>query len=152
MLMIVKNVSKLLRRLAANERGVQLIEVIGYFPLVLLIFVFAWQLLLVGYTGILAANAARDGARAAAVFEDVERAVRNATPGFDGRREWTGLAGYPCSSNNPVTIQVRLEIPHVSFPFIGPLNFYPWVTQHATVRCEPLPIAMRATQSPVGSV
>lgn len=129
--------------LAQSERGAAIIEYIGFFPLVLLVLVIAWQFLLVGYTGIIAAGAAREGARAAATREDVERAVRNASPGFDGRRQWRPLAGYPCSgySSHPVTIQVQLEVPHVLFPFVGSLGSYPKVTQRATVRCEPPPIA-----------
>jgi hypothetical protein len=129
--------------LAGNERGAAIIEYIGFFPLVLLVLVIAWQFVLVGYTGIIAAGAAREGARAAATRENVDRAVRNASPGFDGRRWWQPLAGYPCSdySSHPVTIQVQLEVPHVLFPFVGSLGNYPKVTQRATVRCEPPPIA-----------
>lgn len=132
-----------LAMLAGCERGVELIEVIGYFPFVLLMFVLAWQLLLVGYTGLMAANAAREGARAAVVFEDVDRAITNASPGYDGRREWAGLAGYPCASNDLVTIQVRLEAPHVFLPFVGALGHYPKVEQQASMRCEPQPIIIQ---------
>ena len=131
-----------MRRLLCDERGVELIEFLGFFPLALLLLVIVWQFILVGYAGLLASGAAREGARAAATREDVERAVRHASPGFDGRRRWWPLAGYPCAgySNHPVTIAVELEVPHVSFPFVGPLDAYPRVTQVATVRCEPEPI------------
>lgn len=140
---------KVASALTWNERGAAIIEYIGFFPLVLLVLVIAWQFVLVGYTGIIAAGAAREGARAAATREDVERAVRNASLGFDGRRWWQPLAGYPCSdySSHPVTIQVQLEVPHVLFPFVGSLGNYPKVTQRATVRCEPPPIA-RVKMSP----
>lgn len=140
---------KVASALTWNERGAAIIEYIGFFPLVLLVLVIAWQFVLIGYTGIIAAGAAREGARAAATREDVERAVRNASPGFDGRRWWQPLAGYPCSdySSHPVTIQVQLEVPHVLFPFVGSLGNYPKVTQRATVRCEPPPIA-RVKMSP----
>ncbi|MFQ3633579.1 TadE/TadG family type IV pilus assembly protein [Roseiflexus sp.] len=138
-----KQVIRAVSALVRNERGAAIIEYIGFFPLVLLVLVIAWQFVLVGYTGIIAAGAAREGARAAATREDVDRAVRNASPGFDGRRWWRPLAGYPCSdySSHPVTIQVQLEVPHVLFPFVGSLGSYPKVTQRATVRCEPPPIA-----------
>jgi Flp pilus assembly protein TadG len=126
-------------RLLRDEKGVETIEFLGLIPLVLLILAITWQFILVGYTGIIAAGAAREGVRAAAVREDVERAVRYGSPGFDGRREWSALAGYPCSaySGNPVTIQVQLEVPHVVLPFLGALNAYPKVTSVATMRCEP---------------
>lgn len=129
--------------LARSERGAAIIEYIGFFPLVLLVLVIAWQFVLVGYTGIIAVGAACEGVRAAATREDVDRAVRNTSPGFDGRRQWQPLAGYPCSgySSHPVTIQVQLEVPHVLFPFVGSLGSYPKVTRRATVRCEPPPIA-----------
>ncbi|MCU0491722.1 MAG: pilus assembly protein TadE [Chloroflexaceae bacterium] len=127
------------RRLLADERGVELIEFLGFFPLVLLTLAVAWQFILVGYTGVVASGAAREGARAAATRENVDRAVRFASPGFDGRRQWRPLAGYPCSaySANPVTIEVQLEIPNVILPFLGALNSYPKVTTVATMRCEP---------------
>jgi hypothetical protein len=121
-----------------DERGIELIEFLGFFPLVLLILVLAWQLILVGYTGIVANGAAREGARAAVVREDIDRAVRFASPGFDGRRHWT-LLSPPCirGTRAPVRIQVQLEVPHVTFPFVGALNAYPNVTAEATMRCEP---------------
>jgi hypothetical protein len=126
------------RRLLRDERGIELIEFLGFVPLVLLILVFAWQLLLVGYTGIVANGAAREGARAAVVREDIGQAVRFASPGFDGRRRWVPLSP-PCryASRAPVRIQVHLEVPHVTFPFVGALNAYPEVTAEATMRCEP---------------
>jgi hypothetical protein len=124
-----------------EERGVELIEFLGFFPLILLALVIAWQFMLVGYTGLVASGAAREGARAAATREDVERAVRFASAGFDGRRQWQPLAGYPCDTDShPVTIQVELEVPHVVFPFVGGLGQYPRVTRSASARCEPPPI------------
>jgi hypothetical protein len=121
-----------------DEHGVELIEFLGFFPLVLLILVIAWQLLLVGYTGIVANGAAREGARAAVVRADIDQAVRFASPGFDGRRHWR-LLSPPCTfyRSSPVRIQVQLEVPHVTFPFIGALNAYPPVPAEATMRCEP---------------
>jgi hypothetical protein len=125
--------------LLRDERGVEVIEFLGIVPLVLLTLAIAWQFVLVGYTGVIASGAAREGARAAATREDVGRAVAWGSPGFDGRREWTPLAGYPCAAyaGNPVTIQVRLEVPHVVLPFLGALDAYPQVTAVATMRCEP---------------
>lgn len=126
------------RALLRDERGIELIEFLGFFPLVLIILVLGWQLLLVGYTGIVANGAAREGARAAAVREDIDQAVRFASPGFDGRRTWA-LRSPPCvyASRAPVRIEVRLEVPHVTFPFVGALNAYPEVIGEATMRCEP---------------
>lgn len=128
------------RSIWCDERGTTAIELLGYFPIVMLILVFVWQILLVGYTGIIATGAAREGVRAATTRENVEQAVRYASPGFDGRRGWMALAGYPClNGQQRVTIQVELETPHVLFPFVDALNFYPRVVQQATARCEPPP-------------
>lgn len=124
-------------RLARDERGVELIEFLAFVPVTFLILLVAWQFILVGYTGIAAAGAAREGARAAVTLEDIDRAVTWGSPGFDGRRRWTVTGGCPPYAGNPVTVQVWLEIPHVVFPFIGALNVYPEVTAKATMRCEP---------------
>ncbi|MBC8163839.1 MAG: pilus assembly protein [Roseiflexaceae bacterium] len=128
-----------LKRLIANEHGAEVVEFVGLFPLVLLTLAIAWQLAVAGYAGLLASGAAREAARAAATRENVDRAVRNASPGFDGRRQWSALAGYPCASNNPVTIEVKLQVPHLILPLLGALDAYPWTTARATARCEPPP-------------
>jgi hypothetical protein len=124
-------------RTARDERGVELIEFLAFVPVAFLILLVAWQFILVGYTGIAAAGAAREGARAAVTLEDIDRAVTWGSPGFDGRRRWTVSGGCPAYAGNPVVVQVWLEIPHVVFPFIGALNVYPEVTAKATMRCEP---------------
>ena len=50
-----------------DKKGIETIEFIGLFPLILLALLIIWQLMLVGYTVIIAASAAREGARAAVV-------------------------------------------------------------------------------------
>lgn len=131
------NTVESLQELFRNEQGFQAIEFLGYFPIVLLVLLLTWYVLAIGYTGIVAANAAREGARAAATRENVEGAVQAASPGFDARRHWLAIGGYPCSAGGPpVTVRVRLETPRVLFPFIGALNYYPAVEQSASARCE----------------
>lgn len=128
------------RNLACDESGnTQFIS--GIATLLVLVFptlLMGLQFMSVGYAGEVVAGAAREGARAAAVGEDVNAAVTASSSGFDGRRWWTPLAGYPCTpySQNWVTIQVTLEVPHVTFPLSGPLEKYPTVTSRATARCE----------------
>ena len=97
----------------------------------------AWQFILVGYTGVVASAAAREGARAAVTREDVGRAVTWGSAGFDGRRSWNVAGSCPDYAGSPVAVTVRLEVPHVVFPFIGALVGYPQVTAVATLRCEP---------------
>ena len=126
-----------LRRVAHDEGGIELIELLGFFPIVLLVMLISWQFILVGYTGIVAAGAAREGVRAAVTREDIDRAVTWGSPGFDGRRSWGVSGSCPDYAGNPVAVTVRLGVPHVNFPFIGALAAYPEVVTVATMRCEP---------------
>jgi hypothetical protein len=129
--------SVFIRRLTRDECGVELIEFLGFVPIAMLVILIAWQFIMVAYTGIVAAAAAREGARAAVTLEDVGRAVIWASPGFDGRRQWRVSGGCPYYAGNAVTVQVQLETPHVVFPFLGALDRYPRVTAEASMRCEP---------------
>ncbi|HEU4323631.1 MAG TPA: TadE/TadG family type IV pilus assembly protein [Roseiflexaceae bacterium] len=131
----MKNAS--LGRLLRDERGAELVEFLGFLPLVLMIIVVGWQFALVGYTGVVAASAAREGARAAAAGEDAGQAVVWASPGFDRRREWTSSGVCFGGSGQPVTVRVQLEVPHVAVPFLGSLGVRPKVSASATLRCEP---------------
>ena len=126
-----------IRELIRDEQGVQSIEFLGFFPLVLLTMMIFWQLAAVGYTGVVAAGAAREGAVTAARGGNVDAAVRNASSGFDGRRWWRYLTP-PCStfSGAPVTVEVELEVPHIEFAFFGALDKYPRVKAQSTARCE----------------
>ncbi|MEM8531304.1 MAG: TadE/TadG family type IV pilus assembly protein [Chloroflexota bacterium] len=119
-----------------DERGVEAIELLGIIPLVTLILLVAWQTMLIGYTGIVAAEAAREGARAAVTGGNIDQAVTWGSPDFDGRRDWD--ISQPCTDylGESVTVQVSLETPHVIFPFLGALSDYPKVTAKATMRCE----------------
>ncbi|PMP77395.1 MAG: pilus assembly protein TadE [Roseiflexus castenholzii] len=117
-----------IRQLLRDERGIELIEFLGFVPIAMLVILIAWQFIMVAYTGIVAA---------AVTLEDVGRAVIWASPGFDGRRQWRVSGGCPYYAGNAVTVQVQLETPHVVFPFIGALGYYPRVTAEASMRCEP---------------
>lgn len=123
--------------LARDERGIELVEMLAFTPLVFMVMLIAWQFILIGYTGLVAAAAARAGARAAVVLEDVNQAVSAASPDFDGRRSLSVSGGCSPYAGQPVTVRVELETPHVTFPFLGPLKVYPKVTGTATMRCEP---------------
>ncbi len=66
----------------AAESGQASLELVGLFPLVLLLIVFAWQAVLTGVSAHMASNSAEEGARAAAVGGDVDGAARAAVPGW----------------------------------------------------------------------
>ncbi|MFE4860207.1 TadE/TadG family type IV pilus assembly protein [Streptomyces sp. NPDC056670] len=62
-----------------RDRGQTVIEFVGVVPLILLLLVALWQCALVGYTFVLAGNAADEGARAGAAAEgDAAGACRTA--------------------------------------------------------------------------
>ncbi|MFE1549755.1 TadE/TadG family type IV pilus assembly protein [Streptomyces sp. NPDC058718] len=99
-----------------DDRGQVAIEFLGMVPLILITLALLWQVVLVGYTYTLAANAADEGARAKAVGGDCAgAAVRH----LDGA--WAGSAEPSCStSGGMVTAVVSVEVP-VLFPGVGGL-------------------------------
>jgi pilus assembly protein CpaE len=68
------------RRGRRRDTGQATIELVGLFPLLLLILLFIWQAALMGVGAHYAANSAQEGARAAAVGGDVTAAARAAVP------------------------------------------------------------------------
>jgi hypothetical protein len=63
-----------------GERGQASIELVAVLPCVLLVAAVVWQLVLVGHTAWLTAQAARAGARADAVGRDAGAAARSTLP------------------------------------------------------------------------
>jgi hypothetical protein len=63
-----------------GQRGQASIELVAILPCVLLVAAVVWQLVLVGHTAWLTAQAARAGARADAVGSDADAAARSALP------------------------------------------------------------------------
>jgi hypothetical protein len=67
-------------RILRSQRGQATVEMVATLPAVILVALIVWQLALAGQTAWLAANAARVGARAAAVGKDARTAVRSSLP------------------------------------------------------------------------
>ena len=63
-----------------EERGQASVELVAVLPCVLLVAAVVWQLVLVGHTAWLTAQAARAGARADAVGRDADAAARSSLP------------------------------------------------------------------------
>jgi hypothetical protein len=63
-----------------GERGQASVELVAVLPCILLVAAVVWQLVLVGHTAWLTAQAARAGARADAVGRDAETAARSTLP------------------------------------------------------------------------
>jgi hypothetical protein len=74
------------RRVGGTTRGQASVELLALVPLVLAVAVVAAQLLAVGYSSVLAGNAAEAGALALAGGEDVQDSVRRALPGWSRAR------------------------------------------------------------------
>ena len=65
-----------------DERGQAAVELVGALPVLLALGLVAAQLLAVGYSAVLAGNAAEAGALALAARADPEASARNALPGW----------------------------------------------------------------------
>ena len=109
-----------------RDRGQTVIEFVGVVPLILLLLVALWQCALVGYTFVLAGNAADEGARAgaaaeqggdglcqAAALHEVPSALQSGSPecGEDGNGMYRAT----------VTLHIPILIPGVlnGFPVEG---------------------------------
>ncbi|RSS55272.1 pilus assembly protein [Streptomyces sp. WAC01280] len=97
-----------------DDRGQVAIEFLGMVPLILITLALLWQVVLVGYTYTLAANAADEGARACAVGGDGPAA---ASRHIDGA--WT-ISGGGCDEGDGdmVHVKVTLGVPAL-VPGIG---------------------------------
>lgn len=75
------------------ERGQALVEVVAGLPAMLLVGLVLLQLLAVGYSAVLAGNAAEAGALALAGGGDARAAVRHALPGWSQARATVEVSG-----------------------------------------------------------
>ena len=85
----------------SDERGQAAIELVGALPVLLAVGLVVAQLLAVGYSAVLAGNAAEAGALALAARADPEASARNALPGWSRAGADVGVAG------GRVTVRVR---------------------------------------------
>jgi len=86
-----------------EERGQAAVELLGILPLILAVAIAAAQLLAVGYSSVLAGNAAEAGAIALAGGGDARTAAREALPGWSRAR-----AGFSADGGE---VRVRLRPP-----------------------------------------
>ena len=84
-----------------SERGQAAVELLATLPLVLLVALAVTQLMAVGYTSVLAGNAAEAGALALAGGGDPRAAARSALPG------WSRARGQVAVKGGEVTVQLR---------------------------------------------
>lgn len=104
-----------MKRYLKNERGSQVIEFVGIFPLILAAALVSWQIMMAAYTFIVCEAAARDAARVASVHGDYEQAAKN-----------TAGALYESSSQvitgDEVKVTVKTKVPSYNIPFFGHYN------------------------------
>ncbi|WP_411077106.1 TadE family protein [Streptomyces sp. cmx-10-25] len=97
-----------------DDRGQLSVEFTGTFPLILLTLAVLWQCTLVGYTFILAGNAADRGVRAAAASNDMgdcQSVGREDLP-----QKWRGAARISCVEEGElVKAEVSVDVP-ILFP------------------------------------
>ncbi|MFE2945024.1 septum formation initiator [Streptomyces sp. NPDC059255] len=98
----------------------------GVTPLIILLCVALWQCALIGYTFILAGNAADVGARAGAGTQgspSAQQAACEQAAGEDLPSAWTGEVGYACGGElglyrATITLHVPVLMPGaLNFPF-----------------------------------
>jgi hypothetical protein len=114
-----------------EERGIEVIEFVGVLPLILMVALIIWQFILFANVALITASAAREGARAAATYEDAHGAVARTVGDF----EYWVSAGSCSGAGSPVRVRVRLKIPVVGIPFVGSLPEM-WTDHTAVARCE----------------
>lgn len=99
---------------AGAERGQASVELLGMLPLLLAVALAAAQLLAMGYSSVLAGNAAEAAALALAGGGDAEAAARRALPGWSRKRLEVAVRGGD--------VRVRLRPPALLPPLAGELE------------------------------
>ena len=120
-----------------GQSGQASVETVGLTSLILILALFAWQMVIVGVTYVAAGHSAREGARALSVGEDVGGTVRDETNSI-----WRDdLEIDEGDDFVRVTLQVPLIVPGVNSPF--EIN----ARSGAVLEDEPLPDAFE-TEAP----
>lgn len=120
------------RRPRGGDAGQVSIEFLGLAPTILVVLALIWQFVLVGYTFMLAGNAADNAARAAAIGQDVTAAAKDDLPAAWAQNVEASTA----SQDGMVKATVRLKVP-VLFP--GGVDFPYHVTGEAGAAREVAP-------------
>jgi len=99
---------------APGERGQASVELIGLLPLLIAVALAAAQLLAVGYSSVLAGNAAEAGALALAGGDDPRAGAREALPGWSRVHARVSVSGGE--------VRVELRPPTLVRALAGPLE------------------------------
>jgi membrane-associated protease RseP (regulator of RpoE activity) len=104
----------------AAEEGQVAVEFLGTIFLVLLAALLAWQLALVGWSAVGAANAARTAARAYSRTSDASNARADAQKSLDGDGLGTGSSVSVTDGKASVVVKVPLVFPGLASPVALP--------------------------------
>ncbi len=103
----------MIRETSAREDGLEVVEFVIITGLVMVVGLIIWQFMVFGHTQMVTASAAREGARAATVCEDVDDAVERTVESHEYEWDYAPLP-IPCLfGGQPVTVRVRLDLPTV---------------------------------------
>lgn len=119
-----------IRRRLDDERGVELIEFIGTAPLIIIVALIVWQFMVFAHCAMVTQSAAREGARAAATYENTYGAVKTTMRDF----EFTVIPGFCGGKGDMVKVRVRAKVPIINIPFI-PISEV-WTDSTGVARCE----------------
>ncbi|KJK41077.1 septum formation initiator [Streptomyces variegatus] len=112
-----------------RDEGQVTIEFLGMMPTIIVTLIALWQVVLVGYTFILAGNAADEAVRQATAAEPGARQAACEAAGLKHLSEaWRSGADVTCGGSGYVTADVNLQVP-ILFP--GTLSFPFTVHGHA---------------------
>jgi len=113
-----------------DERGMQLIEFIGVVILIVMVALINWQFMVFAHASMIANSGAQEGARAAAVYEDIDAAVARSSPGYE-----VEVSPTRCGRKGEiVTVRVRLRVPVTEIPFVDLPQI--WTQGTARAWCE----------------
>ncbi|MDQ4057930.1 MAG: pilus assembly protein, partial [Actinomycetota bacterium] len=96
-----------------GQSGQAAVETVGVTSLIIILALFAWQMVIIGVTYVAAGHSAREGARALSVGEDVGGTVRDETNSI-WREDLEIDEGEDFVK---VTLQVPLIVPGINSPF-----------------------------------
>ena len=98
---------------AQDDAGLEVVEFVVITGLIMVVGLIIWQFMIFGHTQMITASAAREGARAASVCENIGDAVRRTREGYHAEWDYYPIPS-PCFwGGQPVTIRVRMDLPTV---------------------------------------
>ncbi|WP_164668238.1 TadE/TadG family type IV pilus assembly protein [Virgibacillus doumboii] len=98
-----------MKKYIKNERGSQLLEFVGMFPMIIIAALVAWQILMVGYTMVVGEAAARDGARVASVDGNYQDAAKKSASGLY-------VSSSKSETGDSVEVSVTVKAPTLKIP------------------------------------